>query len=169
MPNSQIEIYTDGSCTVKTKDGGFGAAIYFDNKVKQICGGTKNTTNNREELTAVIKALNSLLNCHQIKLYTDSDYVLKGFTTYLPKWKANDWKIANKNSSVKNIDLWKELDHIAKRHKITWLKVKAHSGNIGNTLADTLADLGRQSLDQYSKVGTTFSRVVILEKQNDCH
>jgi ribonuclease HI len=163
--NDKIIIYTDGSAEPKTKNGGLGAAIYFDNKVKQIWGGEKNTTNNRMELTAVIKALNSLLNCHQIKLYTDSDYVLKGFTTYLPKWKANDWKIANKNTPVKNIDLWQELDHIAKRHTIEWLKVKTHSGDIGNTLADSLADLGRQSLDQYSKVGTTFSRIVKLGEQ----
>jgi ribonuclease HI len=163
--NNQIEIYTDGSAEPKSKNGGFGAAIYFDNKVKEIWGGEKNTTNNRQELTAVIKALNSLLNCHKINLHVDSDYVLRGFTLHLPKWEANDWKIMNKNTPVKNVDLWKELAHITKRHTITWVKVKAHSGNIGNTLADSLADLGRESLDQYSKVGTTFSRIVNIGEQ----
>ena len=157
----KLDIYTDGS--EKNGNGGWGVAIYFEDKVKEVYGGEKHTTNNRMELTATIKAMESLLNNFDIDLYVDSDYVLRGYIDHLPKWKANGWNIMNKNSPVKNVDLWKRLDALTRRHNITWKKVKAHSGNVGNTLADELPDLGRESLNQYSKIGEIFTRTWNME------
>lgn len=148
----KLDIYTDGS--EKNGNGGWGVVIYCENnQALGLYGGERNTTNNRMELTAIIKALENCLNNFNIDLYVDSDYVLRGYTEHLRQWKANDWNIINKNTPVKNADLWKRLDALTNRDNITWKKVKAHSGNIGNEKADKLADLGRENLNPYSKIG----------------
>lgn len=159
----KLDIYTDGSA--KKNDGGWGVAIYWGNQVQEIFGGERNTSNNRMELLATIRALENCIRNFDIDLHVDSDYVLKGFTQHLPVWKANDWKIANKNSPVKNRDLWERLDYLSIRHNITWMKVKAHSGNVGNTLADELAEKGRESLNQYSKPSNFYTRTLMVGEE----
>ena len=134
-----IEIFTDGACKGNPGIGGWGAILVYKDHKKEICGSSENTTNNIMELTAVIKALNSLKEqCHVI-LTTDSNYVKEGITTWIDNWKSNGWKTANKKS-VKNQDLWEQLDELSSQHDVEWKWVKGHSGHPGNELADQLAN-----------------------------
>ena len=141
----EIKIYTDGACVGNPGPGGWAAIILFDKEKKEIFGGVKLTTNNRMELTAAIKALeycNSIEGQHptlkQIIIYTDSNYVKDGITIWINRWKKNNWKTSDKKN-VKNIDLWKKLEELAKSHPIEWNWVKSHSENPMNELADKLA------------------------------
>lgn len=136
-----VEIYTDGACKGNPGIGGWGAWIHYKGNEKSIFGGEQNTTNNRMEMMAVIKALEALKRPSQIKLYTDSSYVQKGMTEWLQGWKAKNWRTAAKQE-VKNADLWKQLDVLANQHQIEWLWVRGHDGNVGNERADTLANAG---------------------------
>jgi len=136
-----IEIYTDGACKGNPGIGGWGAWLKYNENEKSIFGGEKNTTNNRMELLAVIRALEALKRPSQVKLYTDSVYVQKGMTEWLAGWKARNWRTASKKA-VKNDDLWKLLDILAAKHQIEWLWVKGHAGNAGNERADELANAG---------------------------
>lgn len=144
----KIIIYTDGGCRGNPGIGGWGVWLQYNGKEKKIHGSAKNTTNNKMELTAIIKALESLKTKDlEIDLYTDSKYVIKGINQWIINWKKNNWKTANKKA-VKNYDLWKELDAISQNFKIHWHWVKGHSGNIGNDIAD---DLANQAMDKISK------------------
>jgi ribonuclease HI len=136
-----VEIYADGACKGNPGPGGWGAWLQYDGKQKSMHGGEALTTNNRMELTAVIRALQALKHACDVKIYTDSVYVQKGMTEWITGWKARNWRTADKKP-VKNDDLWKMLDGVANQHKIEWIWVKGHAGNIGNEKADALANEG---------------------------
>jgi len=138
---NQVEIYTDGACRGNPGPGGWGAVLTYGEKHKEIFGGEANTTNNRMELMAAIKALATLNRDCELTLYTDSQYVRKGITEWIINWKKRGWKTAAKKT-VKNADLWQLLDEHVSRHQINWVWVKGHAGNEGNELADGLANKG---------------------------
>ncbi len=142
---SNVTIYTDGACKGNPGPGGWGALIIYSDSEDELFGGEKNTTNNRMELKAVIEALRSIKYRSNIKLYTDSMYVKKGISEWLIKWKKSGWKTSN-NASVKNKDLWLILDLEQKKHLISWMWIKGHSGNIKNDYADNLANKGVESI-----------------------
>jgi len=136
-----VEIYADGACKGNPGPGGWGAWLQYNGNEKSIYGGEDNTTNNRMELTAVIRALETLKRKSKVKLYTDSSYVQKGMTEWIGGWKAKNWRTADKKP-VKNDDLWKTLDVLAQAHQIEWIWVRGHNGNDGNERADALANQG---------------------------
>ena len=140
-----IEIFTDGACRGNPGVGGWGAVLVYKDHKKEICGSSRDTTNNIMELTAVIKALNSLKEQCHVVLTTDSTYVKDGITNWIKTWKSNGWKTANKKA-VKNQELWKHLDILSTKHDIEWKWVKGHSGHPGNEHADALAN---EAIDQY--------------------
>ena len=134
-----IKIYTDGACSGNPGKGGWGAVILEqDNDPIFLNGGDDNTTNNRMELSAAINALDFFKDTKEIKLITDSKYVKDGIQCWILNWKKNGWKTAAKKS-VKNKELWIELDDMISKHKITWEWIKGHAGNIHNEKADYLA------------------------------
>lgn len=141
----KIEIYTDGACKGNPGVGGWGALLVSGEKEKELFGGEKESTNNRMELMAVIQALDALKRPCQIKLHTDSQYVLKGMTEWIQGWKAKGWKTASR-APVKNVDLWQALDQAQARHKIEWIWVRGHTGHPGNERADQLANRGVESV-----------------------
>ena len=135
----KFKIYTDGACSGNPGPGGWGAVIIDkDNNQENISGSEKNTTNNRMELLAAIKALKKIKVKSDVVIYTDSIYVKKGITEWIAKWEKNGWKNANKKP-VKNKDLWTKLDGLCKKNKVSWKWVKGHSTNEYNNLADELA------------------------------
>lgn len=141
MAEVVVEIFTDGACKGNPGPGGWGALLRFGDKEKELCGGERATTNNRMELLAVIRALESLNRRCVVKLYTDSQYVLKGISEWIINWKKRGWKTADKKP-VKNEDLWRTLDALAAQHDIKWIWVKGHAGHEGNERADQLANKG---------------------------
>ena len=141
MNNDLIEIFTDGACKGNPGPGGWGAWLRCGKHEKELCGGEPLTTNNRMELMAVIKALESLKRPSRARIATDSQYVQKGISEWLKGWKARGWRTSSK-APVKNVDLWQELDAQASRHQIEWVWVKGHSGHDGNERADALANRG---------------------------
>ena len=141
MSDQAVEIYTDGACKGNPGPGGWGALLVFGDVEKELCGGERDTTNNRMELMAAIEALTALKRSCQVSLTTDSQYVRKGITEWMVNWKKRGWKTAAKKP-VKNADLWKALDEAAKRHEVEWKWVKGHSGHPGNERADDLANKG---------------------------
>lgn len=142
---SVITIYTDGACRGNPGPGGWGALLQSGEHVKELSGAEPATTNNRMELTAVIRALEALKRPGEVRLYTDSEYVRRGISEWLPSWKARGWKTAARKP-VKNQDLWQALDAAAARHRIEWHWVKAHSGVPGNERVDRLANLAIDAL-----------------------
>ena len=136
-----VQIYTDGACKGNPGPGGWGALLVFGEREKELFGGEAATTNNRMELTAVIRALESLTRACQVDVHTDSQYVKNGIGSWIHVWKKNGWKTADKKS-VKNAELWKELDALAARHDVRWHWVKGHNGDPGNERADALANRG---------------------------
>ena len=136
--NKKVDIYTDGACSGNPGPGGWGVLIKLDNKNIELSGGDNETTNNRMELMAAIKALEEINKDYKINLYTDSNYVKDGITSWISNWKKNSWKTANKKD-VKNKDLWIRLDSAIKGKDISWIWVKGHAGNAGNEQADYLA------------------------------
>jgi ribonuclease HI len=136
-----VIIYTDGACKGNPGPGGWGVILSYKGYVKELFGGEAETTNNRMELMAVIKALEALTKPSSIILYSDSKYVLQGVTEWLANWKRRNWQTAAK-TPVKNADLWRRLDAAATPHQIVWQWVKGHSGNKDNDRADHLANLG---------------------------
>jgi ribonuclease HI len=136
---ARVEIFTDGACSGNPGAGGWGVILRHKDIEKELSGGEANTTNNRMELTAVIEALKALKTVCNITLYTDSKYVMNGINEWLPNWKRNNWKTANKKSDVKNVDLWTELDELIKPHEIRWVWVKGHNGHPENERVDALA------------------------------
>lgn len=138
---NKVEIYTDGACRGNPGPGGWGAVLMYGEKTKEIYGGENNTTNNRMELMAAIRALEALNRGCELTLYTDSQYVRKGITEWIMNWKKRGWKTAAKKP-VKNADLWQMLDEQVNKHSVNWVWVKGHAGNEGNELADDLANKG---------------------------
>ena len=133
-----IKIYTDGSCLKNPGNGGWAAIINVDDKVKKISGSVKDTTNNKMELMAPIKALHEVKKQQLIEIYTDSQYVKLGITDWIHKWIKNNWQ-TSKKEPVKNKELWMELYELTKSHEIKWIWVKAHAGNKLNEEVDLLA------------------------------
>ena len=136
--NKKVDIYTDGACSGNPGPGGWGVLIQLDDKNIELSGGDNETTNNRMELMAAIIALEEINKDYKINLYTDSNYVKDGITSWISNWKKNNWKTANKKE-VKNKDLWIRLDAAIKGKDISWIWVKGHAGNAGNEQADYLA------------------------------
>lgn len=141
----QITIYTDGACRGNPGPGGWGAVLQYGEHQRELYGGEPDTTNNRMELTAALQALEALREPCDIDLTTDSEYVRKGITEWLPSWKKRNWKTADRKP-VKNADLWQALEQAAARHRIRWHWVKGHSGHNGNEQADMLANRGIDEL-----------------------
>ncbi len=151
----KVVIYTDGSCLGNPGNGGYAAILRFGETRLEIWGGEKESTNNRMELTAVLKALEQLKKACQVELHADSKYVLDGFQKgWLNNWKAKGWKTADKKP-VKNKDLWQALDTEAAKHKITWNHVKGHAGQAQNERCDELA---RTAAAQAAEIGDFFQR-----------
>ncbi len=136
---NNIEIFTDGACKGNPGDGGWGAIIRTDGEEQLIWGGEKETTNNRMEMMAAIKALEYVEESSDLTLTTDSGYVKDGITKWLQNWKKNDWKTSARKP-VKNKELWESLDSLTKSHTIDWQWIKGHSGHPQNERADTLAN-----------------------------
>ncbi len=144
MTDQVVEIYTDGACSGNPGPGGWGAVLRYGAVERDICGGDPGpTTNNRMELTAPIKALESLKRPVTVRIHTDSTYVRNGITSWVPKWKTNGW-LTSAKQPVKNADLWRELDDAASRHDVEWLWVKGHAGHPENERADRLAVRGME-------------------------
>jgi ribonuclease HI len=140
-----VEIYTDGACRGNPGPGGWAALLRFGRHEKELWGGEPQTTNNRMELLAAIRALEALTRPCSAKLITDSTYVMKGITEWLPGWKARGWKTASKQP-VKNADLWEMLDSLCQQHEVEWGWVKGHSGHPDNERVDQLANRGIDEL-----------------------
>ena len=139
---SAVVIHTDGACKGNPGPGGWGALIEHDGSVVELSGGEHATTNNRMEMTAVIRALETLAGSGaDVDLYTDSQYVKNGIETWIHGWKRNGWRTADKKP-VKNADLWRILDALAARHRIRWHWVRGHNAHPGNERADALANRG---------------------------
>ena len=135
---SEVVIYTDGACKGNPGPGGWGAWLKSGEHEKELWGGEPLTTNNRMELTAVIEALASLKKRCRVTLYTDSEYVRNGITSWIHGWKARGWKTADRKP-VKNVDLWQRLDALTEKHEVRWHWVKGHAGYDANERADQLA------------------------------
>lgn len=140
-----IVIHADGACKGNPGPGGWGAWLSHQGRERELFGGEPMTTNNRMELTAVIRALEALKRACQVKVYTDSVYVQKGITEWIHGWKARNWRTSDKKP-VKNEDLWRELDALAQQHRIEWHWVKGHAGHTGNERADALANRGVETI-----------------------
>jgi len=141
-----VRIYTDGACKGNPGPGGWGALLRSGDHERELFGGHPATTNNRMELTAVIRALATLKRSSRVEVYTDSEYVKKGITEWLAAWKRRGWKTADRKP-VKNVDLWRELDELAGRHEVRWHWVRGHAGHPENERADALANRGVASLE----------------------
>jgi ribonuclease HI len=135
----KVSIYTDGACRGNPGPGGWGAILRHGEHEKELSGAEADTTNNRMELMAAIRALESLKRSCDVTLTTDSQYVRLGITEWMAKWKRNGWKTAARQP-VKNQDLWQRLDEAAGRHKVHWKWIKGHSGHPENERADELAN-----------------------------
>ena len=141
MSKSVVDIFTDGACKGNPGVGGWGALLRSKGVERELFGGERDTTNNRMELMGAISALEALKHHCQVRLHTDSKYVMQGITEWIGNWKKRGWKTANKKP-VKNEDLWRRLDAVAVHHEIEWIWVKGHAGHEGNERADVLANRG---------------------------
>ncbi|HMV52653.1 MAG TPA: ribonuclease HI [Rhodocyclaceae bacterium] len=139
--STEVEIFTDGACSGNPGPGGWGAILRAGGKERELFGGERETTNNRMELTAVIRALEALKRPVRARVWTDSQYVQKGISEWIRGWKARGWKTASKEP-VKNADLWRELDRLAAQHEVDWRWVRGHAGHPENERADALARRG---------------------------
>jgi ribonuclease HI len=140
-----VRIYTDGACKGNPGPGGWGALLKMGARERELFGGEPQTTNNRMELMAVIRALETLKPPCEVAVYTDSQYVQKGISEWLHDWKRRGWRTADKKP-VKNLDLWRELDRLAGMHRVAWHWVRGHAGHPENERADALANRGVESL-----------------------
>jgi ribonuclease HI len=148
--SENIEIWTDGACSGNPGPGGWGVLLRKGDIEKELYGGEPDTTNNRMELMATIKALEALKKPCTLTIYTDSNYVKNGITSWIKGWLAKNWRTAG-GQAVKNKDLWQNLLTATKPHTITWKWVKGHSGDVNNDRADTLARLGIATIKRGNK------------------
>ena len=139
-PEKQVEVYTDGACSGNPGPGGWGAVLLYNSHRRELSGGASETTNNRMEMQAVVEALEALKQPCKVTVHTDSVYVMKGMTEWLPQWKKRNWRTAGKKP-VKNMEWWQRLESAMARHKVQWRWVKGHSGVEENERADELARL----------------------------
>ncbi len=135
---TKVIIYTDGACSGNPGPGGWGVLLKYSNREKELSGGESETTNNRMELTAAIKAFEALNRPCRVEFFTDSEYLRKGITEWISNWKRRGWKTAAKKP-VKNQDLWRALDSAIKEHQINWHWVRGHTGQRENERVDQLA------------------------------
>ncbi len=149
-----VEIFTDGACSGNPGPGGWGAILRYRGVEKEFSGAEPETTNNRMELMAAIAALEALKEPVEVDLYTDSEYLKKGITEWLPQWKARGWKTAAKKP-VKNADLWQRLEAAMAPHKVRWHWVKGHAGHAENERADALAREAIRRLRAQQREGGT--------------
>ncbi|KAB2321190.1 ribonuclease HI [Betaproteobacteria bacterium SCN1] len=147
MSADVIHIYSDGACKGNPGAGGWGALLVAGGHRKEIFGGEADTTNNRMEMTAVIQALELLKRPSTVAVHTDSQYVQKGISEWLPGWKRRNWRTAD-GKPVKNQDLWERLDKLAQHHRIEWNWVRGHAGHPENERADALANKGVEQLQE---------------------
>ena len=138
---AEVQLFADGACSGNPGPGGWGVVLQAGGKEKDLYGGDPQTTNNRMELMAAIQALEALQRPAQVKLHTDSKYLLDGITKWIKGWQRNGWMTSAKKP-VKNADLWRRLTEAMSRHEVTWLWVKGHAGDPGNERADELARRG---------------------------
>ncbi|MFZ5556077.1 MAG: ribonuclease HI [Pseudomonadota bacterium] len=136
-----VDIYTDGACKGNPGVGGWGALLTLRGRSRELFGGEPLTTNNRMELTAVIRALEALTRRSRVRLHTDSTYVQQGITQWIHNWRRKGWRTAD-GKPVKNADLWRRLAELAAQHDVDWVWVRGHSGHDGNEAADRLANRG---------------------------
>ncbi|MDZ4860451.1 MAG: ribonuclease HI [Candidatus Hydrogenedentes bacterium] len=134
---TKVDIFTDGGCQPNPGTGGWGVILMYKDKQLEMSGAEQNTTNNRMELTAAVRALEALKRPCDVVLHTDSEYLRNGITTWLKAWKRNGWK--RKEGALKNIDLWQRLDELTGEHHIEWRWVRGHSGHNLNERCDELA------------------------------
>jgi ribonuclease HI len=139
--SNMVDIYTDGACSGNPGPGGWGAILRYNGTEREISGGEADTTNNRMELMAAIRALEALTRPVTARVHTDSTYVKDGITKWMDQWKARGWRTAAKKP-VKNVDLWQRLDQAAGRHDVSWHWVRGHTGHPENERADELARRG---------------------------
>ncbi len=133
----EVVIYTDGACLGNPGPGGWAAILKYGQHERELSGGEKHTTNNRMELRAALEGLRALTEPCQVTLYTDSTYLKRGITEWLPSWKRRNWR--RKGGKLANVDLWMKLDEEISRHEIVWRWVKGHAGNVMNERVDRLA------------------------------
>ena len=145
MSKDQVELFTDGACRGNPGPGGWGALLRLGGTEKELFGGEPETTNNRMELMAAIRGLESLKRPCRVRLTTDSQYVMKGITEWMDNWKRRGWKTAAKKP-VKNVDLWQRLDKALQPHEVEWHWVRGHTGHAENERADALANRGIDEL-----------------------
>lgn len=145
MSEEKVEIYTDGACKGNPGPGGWGAVLFYKGAERELWGGEAETTNNRMELMAAIMALAALKRHCDVRIVTDSQYVMQGITEWMVNWKKRGWKTAAKQP-VKNADLWQALDEQVNRHSVEWRWVRGHTGHPGNERADMLANRGVSEL-----------------------
>ncbi len=143
--SERVELFTDGACRGNPGPGGWGVVLRFQDSEKELYGGEVETTNNRMEMTAVIRGLEALSRDCVVDVTTDSQYVKNGITQWIHGWKRNGWRTAA-NKPVKNDDLWRQLEQAAARHQVTWHWVKGHAGHPENERADRLANRGIDDL-----------------------
>jgi ribonuclease HI len=141
VTSQSVVIYTDGACKGNPGPGGWGVYLRWGGHEKELFGGEALTTNNRMELTAVIRGLDALKRRTSVAVYTDSEYVRNGITLWIHNWKVRGWRTAS-NKPVKNAELWQRLDALAARHDVRWHWVRGHTGDVGNERADALANRG---------------------------
>jgi len=134
----QVIIYTDGGCEGNPGPGAWAAILWHGEVERAVSGSSPITTNNRMELQAAISALRQLNRPCSVILHTDSQYLRKGITEWLPSWKKRNW-LTSTREPVKNADLWRELDGLTQGHRIDWTWVKGHAGNPNNERCDQLA------------------------------
>ncbi|NHC60461.1 ribonuclease HI [Paenalcaligenes suwonensis] len=150
MEQKVVNIWTDGACKGNPGLGGWGALLRYGQHRKEIFGGEEDTTNNRMELLAVIRALELLKRPCNVTVHTDSQYVQKGMLEWMSGWKARGWRTADKKP-VKNADLWQQLDSLSQQHTLQWQWVRGHAGDAGNERADVLANKGVDSVRQHNE------------------
>lgn len=150
--SERVEMYTDGACRGNPGPGGWAATLRYREHERELSGAEAQTTNNRMELTAVIRGLGALKKSARVAIYTDSEYVRRGITEWMPSWKVRDWKTADRKP-VKNRDLWEMLAGLAAGHDIEWHWVKGHSGVPGNERVDALANAAIDALYGETGVG----------------
>ncbi|HEB57805.1 MAG TPA: ribonuclease HI [Gammaproteobacteria bacterium] len=143
--SDKVEVWTDGACRGNPGPGGWGVLLRYNGAEKELYGGERETTNNRMELTAAIRALEALKRPSRVELTTDSTYVRNGITQWITNWKKRGWKTSDRKP-VKNQDLWQQLDALVNKHDVRWHWVRGHTGHPENERADQLANRGIDDL-----------------------